>query len=171
MQFAPEPMTNRPDTQPHPLQRTIALVLSLAHLADRARAMPWPIRVFVVWVLGRAEAAIFDHAHWNMDETISPYGEFAPETAEELAESFRILAFMLEHEMAQDRIFQGWWAARDAEAQGSAVSCDAAADPSTYPDADSLISCAIRGVMLAISHPGSTRRAGFVGLVPGLDSS
>lgn len=111
-----------PTTETHIqfVRRMIAMFLSLAGLAEMADKAPWPVRAFVVWVLGRAEAAAFDYVHWNAEpgDTISPFGDYRPETASELADSFRFLALMLDDELEQDRRFEDWCSRPNAHTVG-----------------------------------------------------
>lgn len=110
------------ETEVQFITRMIALFLSLAGLAEKAAAMPWPIRTFVLWVLRRAEKAAQDYVGV---EEIAPRMTRGsqPGDALDLAESFRELAWFLDDELHQDRVYQAWWRDADGAEASSILAC------------------------------------------------
>jgi len=114
------------ETEVQFITRTIAMFLSLAGLAEKAAAMPWPIRAFVLWVLRRAERAAQDYVGV---EEIAPRMRCGsqPGDALDLAESFRELAWFLDDEFHQDRVYQAWWRDPEGAEASPILACLAAA--------------------------------------------
>lgn len=98
------------ETEETMLKRIIALLLSLAGLADQASRRPYPLRCLVLWVMRPAEALAYEYIAGNLDDFALPDAcgpaDFLPHgsraRARRLARTFRRAARALQ---AQERHF------------------------------------------------------------------
>ncbi|EAB6717939.1 hypothetical protein DUP91_26810, partial [Salmonella enterica subsp. enterica] len=91
------------------MQGTIALLLSLADLADQAAGRAWCLRCYILWVMRFAEAVAWDYIAESLDGFAPPVrrmADFLPAgsraRARNLAQTFRRAARLLQ---AQERRF------------------------------------------------------------------
>lgn len=91
-------------TEGSKLQRLIALLLSLAVLAERASRMPGPVRRVSLYFLRRAEAVAYSIVYWELRDHGAPLFWAAPDSVRTSADPdaaialgrwFRILALAL----------------------------------------------------------------------------
>lgn len=106
------------------LKRIIALLVSLAGLAESASQLSLPLRVFNLWVIRRGEAAawtLLDDEEFAVFAAACPGGN-QPDEALALAASLRGIAMILSARLAQFRQFLNWWNGDDADdVNGSAI--------------------------------------------------
>lgn len=106
------------------LRRIIALLFSLADLAESACRLSFPLRAFNLWAIRRGEAAA-----WTLldDDEFAVFASACPGANERdealaLAASLRGIAMILSARLAQFQQFLKWWSGGDADdIEGSAV--------------------------------------------------
>jgi len=101
-------MTDQTETEIQFIRRIMAMLLTLAGLAERAAGYPYPVRAFVLLVLRRAETAAQDFVGVE-DLWAGAVNGNSPNDALDLADSLRELAVFLRDDLAQENLFQGWW--------------------------------------------------------------
>jgi len=141
------------------LKRIIAVLFSLADMAERAAGRSFPVRAFLLWVVRRVEGPAWGLIE-EADDDLEPFSGSTgntPADALALAASLRMVALALQYELARDRIFEAWWDGRDADSDDVKLH-------SVRPELQS------RVVRLAGSFRRRTTLAG-VALVPRLDTS
>lgn len=93
------------------LKRIIAVLFSLADMAERAAGRSFPVRAFLLWVIRRVEGpawGLLEEADDNL-EPFSVANGNTPADALALAASLRMVALALQYELARDRVFEAWW--------------------------------------------------------------
>jgi len=148
-------MTDHPETEIQFIRRMIAMLLTLAGIAERAADRSYPVRVFLLWVLRRAETAAQDFVGVEDLWAGTIHGS-APQDALDLADSLRGLAAFLRDDLKHESLFQGWW--RDG---GSAAGGESPVTP---------IIRAIEAILAALA-PRRAPLSPDVALRPRLDSS
>jgi len=93
------------------LRRIIALLFSLADLAESACRLSFPLRAFNLWAIRRGEAAawtLLDDEEFAVFAAACPGGN-EPDEARALAASLRGIAMILSARLAQFQQFMSWW--------------------------------------------------------------
>jgi len=101
-------MTDHPETEIQFIRRIIAMLLSLAGIAERAAKRAYPVRAFLLWILRRAETAAQDYVGVEDLWAGAVHGS-GPQDALDLADSLRELAAFLEDDLRRETVFQRWW--------------------------------------------------------------
>jgi len=155
-------MTDHPETELQFIRRIMAMLLTLAGIAERTANRSYPVRVFLLWILRRAETAAQDFVGVEDLWAGTIHGN-GSDDALDLADSFRELAAFLLDDLENDETLLGWWR------KGAAPSAD---------DAESLVARIIRRIAASVSSAafhGLVRRETFAshraGPIPRLDSS
>jgi len=113
-------MDDKAETEIQFIQRMIAMLLSLAGLAENAARLPRPLRAFLLWVLRRAETAMQDYIGVEYIAPPPTRGN-TPDDALDLADSFRELASFLMEDLRNDELYRGWWLNDAADTAGEDI--------------------------------------------------